>query len=79
MTFFLARNYRVGVRAKQQPRADAFNEIVNVLRAHGALLGIYKKLELGLYDTGMLVHMRTTNQLSWVLAAISGFQLQENQ
>lgn len=70
----------MGAGGKQQPRVDGFDDIVIDCVASTWCIARYLfRLELGLSSTGMLNHMRTTNQLSWVLAVISGFQLQENQ
>lgn len=56
----------MGVRGKQQPRADAFDDIVIDCVASTWYIARYFswfKLELGLSNTGTLVHIRTTNQL----------------
>lgn len=70
----------MGARGKQQPCADAFDDVViDCVASIWCIAQYLLKLELELSNTGMLVHMRTTNQLSWVLAVINGFQLRENQ
>lgn len=74
MTFFSAWNYKMRARGKQQPRADAFYDIVIVVSTWCIARYLFK-LKLGLSNTGMLVHMRTNKSAKLSLSSHQWFSI----